>query len=149
CGSVPRRRLVPRAKYTKSPGPLPTIQQVQRSKFRFRDDQRRKLAKLLPRRLALLSTPSEYMQEAAKASYPPNWRLKTIADAVIYETERAISSHLTTELLPFDKMPTVGKVRSAIRRLRKALEPFTRGWVDTQTADLIPQDLDTKLEVRE
>src|SRR5262249_13330546 len=73
----------------------------------------------------------------------------TIADAVVYETEGAIASHLTTVLLPSDRTPKVANVRAAIRRLRKALEPFTRGWVDGETADIVPAALDAKLAARD
>jgi hypothetical protein len=49
-----RRRAVPRAKYTKPPGPFLTIEQIKRSKFRFGNEQWRTLIKLLPSKLANL-----------------------------------------------------------------------------------------------
>jgi hypothetical protein len=33
--------------------------------------------------------------------------------------------------------------------LREALKPFVRGWVDPETADIVPADLDAKLATRE
>jgi hypothetical protein len=141
---------VPRAKYAKPPGQLPAIEHVQRSKFRFRNSQWDRLRKLLPSKLEALSVPFDYI-DAAEASHPPKRPLKTIADVAIHETEGAINSHLTAQLLFSEsgKMPTVAKVRAAIRRLRKALEPFTRGWVDIETADIVPSGLDAALAARE
>jgi hypothetical protein len=141
---------VPRAKYIKSPGPLPEVEHIQPSQFRFRDDQWVKLAKLLPHGLASLPAQSEYRKNAAKMPHPPRRMLKTIADVVVYETETVIENYLTAaEQLLSDKMPTVASARAAIQRLRKALEPFTRRWVDTETAELIPEGLDAALEDRE
>jgi hypothetical protein len=140
---------VPRAKYTQPPGPLTAIEQIHRSTFRFRGDQWRKLVGLLPRELTRLPVPAGYIRKAAEAPHAPNRTLKTIADAVVYITEAAISSHLTAHRLPSDKMPRKANTRAAIRRLRKALEPFTRGWVDEETADIVPADLDAKLAVRD
>jgi hypothetical protein len=139
---------VPRAKYIKPPGPLPAIEQVRRSKFRFRDGQRRKLAKLLPRKLASLLIPSDYLEEVTRAPHAPNWKLKTIEDAAVYITEAAISSHLTAGRLPSDRMPRAANSRVAIRDLRKALRPFTHGWMDEETADIVPADLDARLAAR-
>ena len=141
---------MPRTKYTKPPGPLPAIEQVQRSEFRFRNSQWDKLRKLLPSKLQELPVPSDYIVAAANESHAPTRTLKTIADAVIHETEGAIRSHLTVRSLSSEhRMPTPANVRAAIRRLRKALEPFAREWVDTVTADLIPANLDDLLAVRE
>jgi hypothetical protein len=141
---------VPRAKYIKPPGPLPSIGQVQRSRFRFREDQWRKLKKLLPERWASLPIPSAYIEKAATAQHPPKRTLKTVADVVIHETEGAISSYLThNQLISEYGMPTPARVRAAIRCLRQALKPFVREWVDTETAVLIPIGLDDALAARE
>jgi hypothetical protein len=135
---------VPRAKYTKPPGPLPKIEHVQRATFPFRDEQWRKLVHLLPNRLALLDVPSDY------TPHTPNRTLKTIADVVVHETEGAISSYLTTERVSSEhRMPTAANVRAAIRRLRDALKPFVHGWVDTDTADIVPAEFDEALAARE
>jgi len=141
---------VPRAKYTKPPGPLPAIDQVQRSEFQFRHDQWRELKKLLPSELDQLAVPSNYTDEAEGMPHRPSRKLKTIADAVVYTTEAAISSHLTVlKELPSDKMATPANVRAAIRRLREALKPFTGGRVDDETAEIIPANLDAQLAARE
>jgi hypothetical protein len=141
---------VPRAKYTKPPGPLPAIDRVQRSEFRFRHDQWRKLKKLLPSELDQLAVPSNYTDETERMPHRPSRKLKTIADAVVHHTEGAISSHLTVErLYPEYRMPTAANVRAAIWRLRTALKPFVYVWVDTETADLIPAGLDDALAARE
>src|SRR5262249_27791874 len=91
-----------------------------------------------------------YIDAAANRAHAPKRTLKMIADAVIHETEGAISSHLAARSLSSEhRMPTPANVRAAIRHLRKALEPFARGWVDTVTADLIPDNFDDLLAVRE
>ena len=135
---------MPRVEYTKPPGPLPTIEQVRRSRFRFRGDQWRQLAKLLPSKLTTAPVESAYIDEAAKSPHVPTRMLKTIADAVVYETEGAVNSHLS---LPDGRMPTVANVLAAIRRLRTALKLMQS--VDTDTANLIPEGLDEKLLARE
>jgi hypothetical protein len=45
-------------------------------------------------------------------------------------------------------MPRAANTRVAIRELRKTLVPFTRGWVDEETADIIPAGLDAALAFR-
>jgi hypothetical protein len=137
-----RRRVVPRAKYTKPPGPLPAIEQIQRSRFRFRKDQWRELAKLLPYKLGGLGVPPD-----AKATLPEN--VKTIPDWVVALTEEAINSHLTVGPLISEGRTNPANVRAASRRLREALKPFVRGWVDVETADIVPVNLEAKLAVRE
>jgi hypothetical protein len=137
-----RRRIVPRTKYTKPPGPLPAIEQIQRSNFRFRHSQWRELTKLLPSKLADLGVPPD-----AVASLPK--KVKTMADWVVQETENAINSYLTTSPLSSTSPINRANVRAAIRGLRKALKLFVLGWVDSETTDLIPGDLDTKLAARD
>jgi hypothetical protein len=136
---------VPRAERTKPPGPLPAIEQIRRSKFRFRKDQWRELTKLLPSKLGQLTDLSEYCDAAAKMPHPPKRTLQTIADQVVHETEALIASYLT--VLPLPSI-TPAQVRAAIRLLRKALVPFVRGYVDTETADIVPADQDAKLAAR-
>jgi hypothetical protein len=142
---------VPRAKYTKPPGPLPTIEQIQHSQFQFRQSQWRKLTKLLPFRLATLAVPSRLDTLAvppdAGATLPE--KVQTMADWVIYKTEEAIGSHLTLSPLISEDPVNPANVRAAISRLREALKPFVRGWVDSETANLVPAALDDKLAARE
>ena len=140
---------MPRTKYTKPPGPLPPIEHIQRSKFRFRNDQRRKLTNFLPSKLSSLPVPSEYVDEALNAPHAPTRTLKTIADAVIHQTEVTINLHLTGRPLIAEGRINPANVRAAIRRLRKALEQFTRGWVDDETAEIVPENLDAALAARE
>jgi hypothetical protein len=140
---------LPRAKYIKPPGSLPTIEQVRRSTFRFRSDQWRKLSGFLPRKLATLSVPSDYVDEAAKEPRVPGWTLKKIAELAIQLTEEEVSCHLAARPVFAEGRNNPVNVCAAIRRLRKALEPFTREWVDPETADIVPADLDNRLAARE
>jgi hypothetical protein len=133
---------VPRTKYTKPPGPFPAIEQIERANFRFRNDQWRKLTELLPRKLASLSVPPA---DAAVLS----GKVKTIADYVIQLTEEAVASYLTAKPLISEGRINPANARAAIRRLREALNPFVRGWVDYETAQIVPSDLDAKLAARE
>jgi len=134
---------VPRAKYNKPPGPFPGIEHIQRSKFQFSRDQWRKLTKLLPCKLANSDASPEHVATAPMS-------IKTLADVAVVATEQAIDSHLTASLLISDKPVNAANVRAAIRRLREALKPFIRGWVDDETADITDfADLDVKLEVRD
>jgi hypothetical protein len=132
---------VPRAKYIKPPGPLPAIEQIQQSTFQFRPDKWRKLVKLLPSKLAELSVPPD-----APIILPE--KVKTLADWVILSTEAAIRSYQTTTRLSSENPMNPANVRSAIRKLREALKPFVRGWVDSETADIVPADLDARLAAR-
>lgn len=129
---------MPRAKYTKPPGPLPAFEQIPRSKFHFRNDQWRKLTEMLPCRLASLGVPSDAPE-----------KVKTIADWVVQATEHEIVAHLTAQPIISQASTNPANVRAAIRRLREALKPFVRGWVDNETADIIPADLDAKLAARD
>jgi hypothetical protein len=156
---------VPRAKYTRPPGPLLAIAQIQRSKFQFSTEQRSKLAKLLPSKLANLGVPPPDVQRTplwfwldfklADPGVPPDAagtlpeKAKTITDLVIEITEDAINSHLTATPLISDIPMNPANVRAAICKLLKALEPFIKGWVDSETADIVPAGLDAKLAARE
>jgi hypothetical protein len=139
---------VPRAKFTKPPGPFPAPEKVPRTKFRFRSDHRREFEKLLPSKLAGLSVPPD-----AARKHP---EIKTISDVVILRTENEINNYLTGSHLlsegntsPVNGRAAIRRLRAAIRRFREALKPFERGWVDWETADIVPQNLDLKLEARD
>ena len=134
---------MPRKKYTKPPGPLPAINQIEHSDFRFRNDQRRKLANLLPSVLADLKIPG-----APEAAALPQ-TVKTISDLAIQLTEDMIKIYLTTNRLISKSTMNPANVQAAIRRLRAALKPFVAGWVDTETAAIVPADLDEHLAARE
>jgi len=132
---------VPRAKYTKPPE-FPAIENIPRAAFRFRHDQWRQLSNLLPPKFAALSVPPD------AATTWPN-KVKTIADWVVQATEDAINSHLTTSPLISERPMNPANVRAAIRKLREAVRTFAHGWVDSETADLVPPDLDSKLAARD
>jgi hypothetical protein len=134
---------VPRAKYRKPPEALPAIEKVQRSNFRFRKEQWRQLTKLLPCKFAHSEIAPD---DVAKANLPPN--VKTLADGAIQATEDVINDYLTVKPL-ISKATTTTNVRVAIRLLRKALKPFILGAVDSETADIVPADLDPKLAARD
>jgi hypothetical protein len=136
---------MPRTKYTQPPGPFPPSQQIRREKFRFSSQERRALAGLLPDRMNKLTVPDDDRIKAARLSY----KLKTMADLVVYETEALIAAHLTAaKLSKGARVPSPANVGAAIRRLRTALNPFLHGWVDDKTASLIPARLDDRLAVR-
>jgi hypothetical protein len=122
---------VPRTKYTKPPGPFPSIEQIQRPTFRFRESQRRKLTKLLPDKLAALGVTQEVLAPGPK-------KVETMADLVVQITEHEIDHYLTTKLGISKGPMSPANVRVAIRNLRKALEPFIHEWVDDETARLVP-----------
>ena len=137
---------MPRAKYTKPPGPLPAIEQVQRSKFQFRDAQWRNLTKLLPCKLGSLGVPPH-----AAALLPA--KVQTIADWVIQLTEEAINCHhiggALIEVLTSEERGNPANIRAAIRRLREHLKPFVEGRVDDETTNIVTADLDAKLAARD
>jgi hypothetical protein len=85
--------------------------------------------------------------EAARAGLPPN--VKTLADGAIQATEDVINSYLTVKPLVSKAPTTTTNVRVAIRLLREALKPFIQGAVDSETADIVPADLDAKLAFRD
>jgi hypothetical protein len=142
---------MPRAKYIKPPGPLPAIEKIKRSAFRFRADQRRALCKFLPARLTELIIPREaaeqdWHQLSANAL---SESVITIAEFLIEVTEHFVNSHLTAKPLSSERPMNPANVRAAIVRLRTALKPFANGWVDNETARIVPADLDSNLAVRE
>jgi hypothetical protein len=143
---------VPRTQYTKPPGPFQKPDQIPRARFQFTEQQRRALSDLLPDPLHNLPVPDGYTEKAANAAHRPAFKLQTLADIVVYETEGAIASHLTTLLLLKNRgaqFSNPANVRRAIQQLREALKPFVQGWVDDETADLIPDGLDDALAARE
>ena len=134
---------MPREKYTKPPGPFSALGKIPRFEFQFRNNQRAKLAELLPSKLANLRAPADYAATAPQ-------KVKTLTDLVIYATEQEINSHLTENSVMSEGKPiNAANVQAAIRQLRKALEAFARGWVDEETADIVPADLDAWLAARD
>jgi hypothetical protein len=103
----------------------------------------------LPPHLASLDAPVDYREEAEKLAHAPRRPLKTLADVIVHETEAAINSHLTANPLLAEGPVNPANVRAEIQRLRNALKPFVRGWVDSETADLVPPKLDDALARRE
>jgi hypothetical protein len=111
--------------------------------FRFRKDERGKLTKLLPCKLADLKAPPSDSQGPLPA------HVRTVADVMVQATEEAINSHLTIIPLISESQINPANVRAAIRRLRIALKPFVDGWVDDATDNVVPSDLDAKLAARD
>jgi hypothetical protein len=138
---------VPRSKYAKAPGPLPPIERIAHDAFRFDDEVRRKLVALLPLQLQQLGVPENLKQEAAKLSGTP--QLETLAELIVALTEERIRSYLTACPLIGDARVNPANVKAAIRKLRAALKPFVAGWMDSETATIIPDDLDRRLGDRE
>ena len=134
---------MPRSKYIKPPGPHPRLDGIRRANFRFSDEHRKELVERLPRRFHELGAPNEY-RSLLDGTEP------TLADLIIKFVEDDIVSHLTATSATSGGAPlTPARARAAIRRLREALKPFREGWLDTETCDLIPPDLDACLEQRE
>jgi hypothetical protein len=67
-----------------------------------------------------------------------------MADFAIDGAEGAIGSHLVISSLQVrGTTPTTpATVRAAIRKLRNALKPFIRDWVDTETVELLARMVD-------
>jgi hypothetical protein len=138
---------VPRSKYTKAPGPLPPIERIARDTFRFDDGARRELVGLLPVKFQKKRVPENIKQALAKSPGAPT--LETLTELIVALTEEFIGSYLTTRGLDGDTPLNPAKVKAAIQKLRRALKPFVAGWVDDETADIIPGDLDARLAKRE
>jgi hypothetical protein len=137
---------VPRSKYTKVPGPFSRIEQIKREVFQFDSIARRELLGLLPDRLQQIPVPEPIKQNAVELH---GQQPKTLADLILFDTAKLISDHLTSEKAVSSKPISPAQVKAAIRKLRAALMPFTAGWVDDASADLIPADLDERLASRE
>jgi hypothetical protein len=145
---------VPRAKYTKPPGPFLAIAQINQSKFVFHNEEWQKLTKLLPTKLGLDVRSNAAARLLVTLGYPPDATLpnkvKTFADLVIQATEDEINSHLTISQLNSEAPVNPANVRAAIHRLRYSLRPFVRGWVDDETAGIVDwAELDAKLATRD
>jgi hypothetical protein len=138
---------VPRSKYTKAPGPLPPIERIARDTFRFDDGARRELIGLLPAQLQQLRVPENMKQALAESPGSPH--LETLTELIVALTEERVRSYLTTRGLDGDTPLNPSNVKAAIHKLRWALKPFVEGWVDDETAEIIPDDLDKRLDVRE
>jgi hypothetical protein len=142
---------MPHSEYIRPSGPFLSAEAITRSDFRFDGRQRKTLASFLPSELSKLHIPDENKKSAADAVHQPAFDLLTCADWAIHETEGAIAAHQTALGMAGDKTGRMNPANacSAIRRLREALEPFARGWVDEETAELIPHGLVQALADRE
>ena len=139
---------MPRSKYTKVPGRFPPIEQIALNDFEFDDIARRELIGLLPLELRQLDLPDNIKQLGAELPGAP--KLKTLAELIIVDTENLIKTYLRVESVVGDCTPSnPANVGAAIRKLRKALEPFVSGSVDEETASIVPDDLDERLARRE
>ena len=106
--------------------------------------ERRKLIGLLPRRLHQLDVPEEVAAELVGGP-----KLSTIAVLIVVYTEELIKAYLTEKGLSDRTPANPANVKAAIRKFRKALEPLDKGWVDDETASIIPDDLAERLARRE
>jgi hypothetical protein len=138
---APAGGALPRAKYTKGPGPLPAMARVT---FRFDNKARGELINLLPLQLQQLRAPNDIKQGLANAR-----KFETLAELIVALTEEFIETYLTGCRLLVNARANPANVRAAIRKLRAALKPFVEGWVDDETATIIPGDLDRLLADRE
>src|SRR2546430_1605278 len=134
---------MPRANRTKPPGPFLSVERFQRSAFRISEDQWKSLTRLLPPQLTKLPSKLPNAPSDNAAKFPTT--ITTIADDVIFKTEQAIISYLTGDPIvsegrinPANVRAAIRRLRAAIRRVREALEPFDQGWVDSETAEIIP-----------
>jgi hypothetical protein len=135
---------VPRSKYTKTPGPLPSSEQIARETFRFDEIAQRELLALLPLQFQQLPLPDNFLDKLEDAV-----QLETVADFVVAYTEEQIQFYLTVRSVRVGSPANPANVKAAIRKLRTALKPFVAGWVDDETATIIPDDLDRRLAERE
>jgi hypothetical protein len=131
---------VPRSKYTKGPGPFPRIDRITSDVFHFDEVERRKLKGLLPLEFQHADIPEDLASKLPGTPSP-----KTLAELIILDTESLISSYRKAKNLTI----TPARVRAAIRKLLDKLKPFVEGWVDDETAALIPGGLDKRLAARE
>ena len=135
---------MPRSKYTEVPGPFPPIEQIKPSDFQFDDITRRKLLGLLPLRLHQLDVPEEVAAELVGGP-----KLSTIAELIVVYTEELITAYRTEKGLSDHTPANPANVVAAIRKARNALKPLDSGWVDEETASIIPDDVDERLARRE
>jgi len=117
---------MPKEKYTKPPKPLPPMEQIQRVRFRFDDEDRQELMAMLPARL----------HEFGHRDDPVVGR--SGAEMLIQTFEEAIGSYRTIELLTERfGAPNRADIVAAIRRLRQALAPFATAAMDPGTVDVL------------
>ena len=138
---------MPPSKYTKAPGPFPPIERIVRDAFRFNGEARRELIGSLPLQLQQLGVPENFKQQVA--ALPNGPQLETLAELIVALTEDAIKTYLTGRRLIGGTPANPANVKAAIRKLRAALKPFVMGWVDSETAAIIPGDMDERLANRE
>jgi hypothetical protein len=138
---------VPRSKYTKTAGPLPPIERISREAFQFDDRSRLELISLLPRQLQQLGVPENIGQVVPEL--PGASQHETLAKLIVALTEHQIQSYMTTRRIGSGASVNPANFARAIRELRAALKPFVKGWVDYETAEIIPGDLDERLAHRE
>ena len=137
---------MPRSKYTKAPGPLRPIGQIERDAFRFDDEVQRKLVALLPLRLQQLRVPESFNREVISSGAA---QFETMAELIVAHTEEQVRCYLAMSTVVGGAPTNPANVRAAISKLRAALKPFVAGWVDSETATIIPDDLDWRLTERE
>src|SRR5262249_24057740 len=142
---------MPRENRTKPPRPFLPVERFQRSAFQISEDQWKSLTRLLPPQLT--QQPSRLPKAPSDNATKVPATITTIADDVIFKTEQAIMSHLSGDPIisegrinPANVRAAIRRLRNAISRVREALEPFDKGWVDSETAEIISTDLDGKLE---
>ena len=140
---------MPRAKYLGPPGPFRSADQIRRVAFRFTDQQREELTRLLPARISQTSLPAEPAElvPVIAAQFPHRQTTDlTLADLAIADTEGQIGAYLTSERAMASGAPlTPARERAAIKQLQYALKPFIAGWLSRETCDLVPDDLPEKL----
>jgi hypothetical protein len=102
---------------------------------------------LLPLQLQQLGVPENIGQEVPEL--PGASEHETLAKLIVAWTEHQIQSYLTIQRLGSGTPANPANVGAAIRRLRAALKPFVEGWVDYETAEIIPADLDVRLAHRQ
>jgi hypothetical protein len=127
---------MPSSKYTAPPGPFLAPAEPN---FQFDAEQWEALRMLLPERFRQLTAPADI----ASSNF-------SIADMIVQFTAEQIGVYRSgMEMMKGGKALTPASERAAIRKLRDALKPFTRGWTTEETANLIPYELDASLAQRE
>jgi hypothetical protein len=127
---------MPKTEATRPPGPFTAADKVERVGFRFDEEGRRILSEMLPPGFRMVCPIPDI---SARQRFVNCGRAlpSTIAEWLIGRAEMEIDSRLSTlELDPDARPANPANFRAAIRSLRQALEPFVRGWVDAETANL-------------
>jgi hypothetical protein len=142
---------MPRSKYTPAPGPFLLPHNI--AKFRYPENQRRKLMKLLPKELhepgieaSFLQLIDEFHAKDSRPQIAP--QLMSKADIIMMATEEQVGLHLSWRDTTKKRPPTPAKERAAIRRVLQALEPLRKGYATEETANLIAPDTFEALEKR-